>query len=127
MVSATQIVEEWRLLTKARKVARRIRATSRNQPNCSHHVYVVLLRGFGRDKDEIGFYVGQSAYPPEERFAQHKEGVRDSGVVRRLGVRPLPKPYKHLSPLSQAEAAEIESRLAEAFKAAGLPHVRGGH
>ncbi|MFN3725259.1 MAG: hypothetical protein ACK4SZ_03025 [Allosphingosinicella sp.] len=121
------LIVEWSMLTRARKLARRIRASSRNLSARDNHVYVVLLRGFGRDGTEIGFYIGQSAYPPEERFAQHKAGIRSSGVVRRMGERLLPKVYKHLNPLSEVEAKQIEAGLAEAFRAAGLPNVRGGH
>lgn len=115
------------MLSTARRVARRIRASSQGHPKSDNNVYVVLLRGFGRDGTQIGFYVGQSSYQPEERFAQHKAGIRDAGVVRRKGERLLPKLYKHLNPLLEAEAKEVEAALAAALRAAGLPNVRGGH
>jgi predicted GIY-YIG superfamily endonuclease len=117
--------EHW--LTKARRVARRIRAATRDAPGAAHHVYIVLLEGCATAEGDNGLYVGQSYYSPEERFRQHKEGHRASRIVNRCGVRLLPKLYQHLNPLTQAEALEIEARLAEAFKEARLPNVRGGH
>jgi len=117
--------EHW--LTAARRVARRIRSETRDTPGAAHHVYVVLLEGCSTAEGDDGLYVGQSYYSPEERFRQHKAGHRASRIVKRCGVRLLPKLYQHLNPLAQAEALEIEARLANAFKEAGLPNVRGGH
>ncbi len=110
----------------ARRVARTIRAQTQGQPGHSHHLYVVLLEGFGRNGDELGFYVGETRYRPENRFSQHRQGIRASGVVQRRGTRLLPKLVKHLNPLSRAEAKRLERELAERLKAAGL-RVRGGH
>jgi predicted GIY-YIG superfamily endonuclease len=124
-VAAQTVIEHW--LTTARRVARRIRAETRNAPGAAHHVYVVLLEGCGTAEGDDGLYVGQSYYSPEERFKQHKDGHRASRVVKKHGVRLLPKLYQHLNPLAQWEALDIEARLAEALRSAGLPNVRGGH
>lgn len=61
------------------------------------------------------------------RFTQHKNGLWASGVVRRRRLHLLPTLYNHLNPVTQTEAVELEARLANAFEAAGLQNVRGGH
>ena len=51
-----------------------------------HHVYVVFLRnpkGDGR----AGYYVGMTGLTPEERFLNHKNGVKAASVVRKYGER----------------------------------------
>jgi hypothetical protein len=90
-----------------------------------HHVYVVYLRnpkGDGR----AGYYVGMTGLTPEERFANHKKGIRSAGVVRRCGERLVPKLYAHLNPMTYAEAADMEQQLAAELRAAGY-QVFGGH
>jgi hypothetical protein len=47
--------------------------------------------------------------------------------VRRFGVRLLPELTAHLNPLRAWEALDLEAALAEAFTAAGVPWVEGGH
>ena len=47
--------------------------------------------------------------------------------MNRFGVRLLPDVVEHLNPLLRWEAKELEAALAEAFHAAGLPWVEGGH
>ena len=114
-------------LTRAKRVSRKIRAETTGAPGATHHVYVVLLAGCGTAEGDDGLYIGQSYYSPEDRFRHHKEGRRASRVVKKYGVRLLPKLYQHLNPLSQSEALEIEAELAEAFRQAGLPNIKGGH
>lgn len=126
---ATQATEqeEEHWLTKARRVARRIRANTKESDEARCHVYVILLEGLKSNESTHGLYVGQTGLSPEERFQQHKDGYAASGDVKRFGVRLLPKLYQHLNPLSRSEAVEIEARLAQAFVEARLPNIRGGH
>ena len=63
---------------------------------------------------------------PEERFANHKAGVKDAGVVRRFGERLVPRLYAHLNPMTYEEAAAAEPRLAEELRSRGF-QVFGGH
>jgi hypothetical protein len=113
-------------LTAARKAARRLQATTRGVPGAKHCVYVVILRdvGFPRRK---GLYVGQTSRDPDWRFDQHKLGYKASGAVRRFGVELLPDVVQHLNPLRQWESLQLEAALADAFRAAGVPWVEGGH
>jgi len=42
-------------------------------------------------------------------------------------VRLLPALVEHLNPMRRWEALDLEAALAEAFHAAGVPWVEGGH
>lgn len=88
-------------------------------------MYVVYLRnpkGDGR----AGYYVGMTGLTPEQRFQNHKNGIKAAGVVRRFGERLVPKLYAHLNPMPYATAVEMEVRLAEELRALGY-QVFGGH
>jgi predicted GIY-YIG superfamily endonuclease len=90
-----------------------------------HHVYVVYLRnpkGDGR----AGYYVGMTGLTPEERFANHKSGIKSAGVVKRCGERLVPKLYAHLNPMTYEQAAKMEQQLAAELRAAGY-QIFGGH
>ena len=90
-----------------------------------HHVYVVYLRNPKRD-GRAGYYVGMTGLTPEKRFANHKNGIKAAGVVRRCGERLVPKLYAHLNPMTYAEALKMEQQLAEELRVAGYV-VFGGH
>lgn len=91
------------------------------------NVYMVLLDyDDRRGTERYGVYVGQSGYPPAERFDQHKAGIRASGSVLKRGVELLAGPTLHLQGIARAEAERIERELAVALAAEGLI-VRGGH
>jgi hypothetical protein len=102
--------------------AARFRARRRGRSN----VYLVLLDYADRGGDPFGIYVGMSDYSPAERFDQHKAGIRASGAVLKRGLEVLTGPTLHLQRLARAEAARVESELAEALADAGLT-VEGGH
>ena len=90
-----------------------------------HSVYVVYLRnpkGDGR----AGYYVGMTGLTPEARFANHKAGIKAARVVRRFGVRLVPRLYAHLNPMRFEQAAAKEIALAEELRARGY-QVFGGH
>jgi predicted GIY-YIG superfamily endonuclease len=88
-------------------------------------VYVVYLRNPKRD-GRAGYYVGMTGLTPDERFANHKKGIKAAGVVKRFGERLVPKLYAHLNPMTYAQALEMEQQLAEELRAAGYV-VFGGH
>jgi predicted GIY-YIG superfamily endonuclease len=88
-------------------------------------VYVVYLRNPAGD-GRAGYYVGMTGLTPEQRFENHKAGIKAARVVRRCGVRLVPKLYAHLNPMSFAEAVAMEMRLAEELRARGY-QVFGGH
>lgn len=90
-----------------------------------HSVYVVYLRnpkGDGR----AGYYVGMTGLTPEQRFANHKGGIKAARVVKRFGERLVPKLYDHLNPMPYAKAVRMEADLAESLRKRGYI-VYGGH
>jgi hypothetical protein len=103
-----------------------------------HNVYVVLLdpavskirkvrsENPKRDPKKPCVYVGMSGLRPEERFANHRAGIKDAGLVNRYGIRLLPELYAHLNPMPFAAAAQMERDLAEDLRRAGYT-VTGGH
>lgn len=90
-----------------------------------HSVYVVYLRN-PRGDGKAGYYVGMTGLTPEERFANHKAGIKSARVVRRHGVRLVPVLYEHLNPMRYADALRLEVELAESLRKRGFI-VFGGH
>ena len=103
-----------------------------------HNVYVVLLdpavgkirkvraENPKRDRKKPCVYVGMTGLPPEERFANHKAGIKDASLVKRYGIRLLPELYAHLNPMPFDAAVQMEKDLAEDLRRAGYT-VTGGH
>ena len=119
-----------------RRTLQRVRAES--QPEHRHNVYVVLLDPAAgrlravraanpkRDPKKPCVYVGMTGLTPEERFANHKAGIKAASMVKRYGVRLLPEFYEHLNPMPFEAAAQMEMDLAEDLRRAGYT-VTGGH
>jgi hypothetical protein len=117
---------------------RTLRKFSSGQAKDHHHVYVVLLdpaagrirkvRGLnpGRDPAKPCVYVGLTGLAPDERFANHKQGIKCSLLVKRYGIRLLPDLYTHLNPMPYEAAAQMEGDLTEDLRRAGYTVV-GGH
>ena len=103
-----------------------------------HNVYVVLLDPAARKVRRLRaanpnhqfqkpcVYVGMTGLNPEERFANHKQGIKSAAVVKRYGLRLLPELYAHLNPMPYAAAVQMEKDLAEDLRRAGYA-VTGGH
>jgi hypothetical protein len=88
-------------------------------------VYVVYLRnpkGDGR----AAYYVGMTGLSPEQRFTNHKNGVKAARIVRRFGERLVPRLYAHLNPMPYEEAKAMEEFLADSLRKRGFI-VYGGH
>jgi hypothetical protein len=102
-----------------------------------HHVYVVLLSEEAmknrallrenpqRDPGKPCVYVGMTGLRPEERFANHKEGVKAAAVVQRYGLRLLPELYDCFNPMPFEAAVQMERDLAEDLRQQGYT-VAGG-
>lgn len=107
------------------------------QRSLHHHVYVVLLDPRAakdrkiflanprRDKTKPCVYVGMTGLTPEERFQNHKNGIKSARVVQKFGVRLLPEIYECFNPMPFDAAAKMESELAEELREAGYT-VAGG-
>lgn len=114
-----------------RRTFRRLR-----QVNAFHHyVYVVLLspaalrslarNNPNRDPQKPCVYVGMSGLAPEERFANHKSGVKAASVVKRFGVKLLPELYECFNPMPFEAAVAMERELADDLRKQGYT-VAGG-
>src|SRR5204862_3004973 len=90
-----------------------------------HSVYVVYLRDPKGD-GHAGYYVGMTGLSPENRFRNHKAGIKSARVVRKYGERLAPKLYAHLNPMPYKKAQEMEVFLAESLRKRGY-QVFGGH
>ena len=103
-----------------------------------HSVYVVLLDpAAGRLRkvqranptrlpEKPCVYVGMTGLTPEERFENHKQGIKDSWVVKRFGLQLMPELYEHLNPMPFEAATQMEIDLAEDLRRSGYT-VTGGH
>jgi hypothetical protein len=125
---------------KLKCVTRRtLKTGSRKQPPEHHHnVYVVLLNPAvgkirrirrenpNREVRKPCVYVGMTGLTPEERFANHKQGIKADWAVTRYGIRLLPELYAHLNPMPYEAAVQLEMDLAEDLRMAGYT-VTGGH
>ena len=119
-----------------RHTYRKLRAA--RQPEHHHNVYVVLLAPAaarlravraanpGRDPKKPCVYVGMTGLNPEERFANHKQGVKAAAVVKRYGLRLMPEMFAHLNPMPFEAAAQMEHDLAEDLRREGYT-VTGGY
>ena len=79
-----------------------------------------------RDPKKPCVYVGMTGLTPEERFANHKAGIKAASLVKRYGIRLLPELYAHLNPMPFDAAVQMELDLAEDLRRAGYT-VTGGH
>lgn len=110
-------------MAKAKQAARQVHA---DNPG-AHNVYVILLHNPDHDPP-FGLYVGATAHKPRIRFAQHRQGLKNSAASapKNHGVCLLPTLYEHLSAQTREEAEMIEKQLAKKLKAAKF-WVKGGH
>ena len=83
-----------------------------------------MAESYGNGK--AGYYVGMTGLTPEERFANHKAGIKAAGVVKRFGVRLVPRLYAHLNPMPYEKAVRMETALADSLRKRGF-QVFGGH
>ena len=99
----------------------------------AYSVYVIELRrdvlekkafagkNADRREDKPCLYVGQTAKTPEERFAQHLDGIKASRIVKEYGVRLRPRLYANVGPFeTRAESERAETRLAEKLRRRGF-------
>ena|SRR5437879_1090985 len=102
-----------------------------------HHVYVVLLSAEAardrrvlqgnpcRDPAKPCLYVGLTGLTPDERFQNHKRGIKAARIVERYGLKLLPEMYEYLNPMPFEVAAQMERELTEDLRNQGFT-VAGG-
>jgi len=126
------------MIDAERMKRRTFKALRSDRAEHHHNVYVVLLAPAAgrlavvraatpdRRRGKPCVYVGMSGLTPEERFANHKRGIKAAGVVERYGLRLLPELYAHLNPMPYEAAVQMEKDLAEDLRREGYS-VTGGH
>jgi predicted GIY-YIG superfamily endonuclease len=97
----------------------------RSKSSDHHCVYVVYLRNPKGD-GKAAYYVGMTGLSPEERFLNHKNGIKAARIVKRCGERLVPRLYAHLNPMPFAKAVAMEVALADSLRKRGYV-VYGGH
>src|SRR4030095_2367047 len=119
-----------------RKTLKQLRTATHAEHH--HHVYGVLLdpavakirrvcaENPDRDSTKPCVYVGMTGLTPEERFANHKAGIKAASAVKRYGIRLLCELYEHLNPMPFEAAAQMEKDLAEDLRRVGYT-VTGGY
>jgi predicted GIY-YIG superfamily endonuclease len=85
-------------------------------------VYLRNPKGDGK----AGYYVGMTGLTPEQRFGNHKSGVKAARIVRKYGERLVPRLYAHLNPMPYAKALAMEVALFDSLRKRGYA-VYGGH
>lgn len=118
-----------------RRTYRRLRACS--EAAFHHSVYVVLLDPKAakvpavlkgnprRDPSKPCIYVGSTGLKPEERFRNHKNGLKHSRLVKLYGIRLLKELYEPFNPMPFAAAVQMERELAEDLRAQGYTVIGG--
>jgi hypothetical protein len=86
---------------------------------------VVFLRDPKGD-GKAGYYVGMTGLTPEQRFRNHKHGIKAARIVNRCGERLVPRLYAHLNPMPYRKAVAMEVALADSLRKRGFV-VYGGH
>ena len=116
--------------------ANRKQSTAGNE-NFHHSVYVILLDPAvlrhpsilrlnpDRNPTKPCVYVGMTGLPVEQRFENHKKGLKSAWVVKKYGLRLEPELYEFLNPMPFEAAAQMEKDLAEDLRAEGYT-VTGG-
>jgi hypothetical protein len=65
----------------------------KSQAASSAHTFKLQREDLKRDPKRPSVYVGMTGLTPEERFANHKAGIKDASLVKRYGIRLLPELY----------------------------------
>ncbi len=87
-----------------------------------HHNVLRNPKGDGK----VGYYVAMTGLDPEERFRNHRNGIKAARVVRKHGVRLVPRLYQHLNPMPYERAKAMEDFLSDSPRKRGYV-VFGGH
>ena len=98
-------------------------------PPKKHWVYVVELMEPAKEdgvRRKTTYYVGQTGLTPEERYAQHKDGVRANNKVQMYGVHLRQDMVEDAGPMTHLASLRLERQLADKLRERGSK-VYGGH
>lgn len=58
-------------------------------PKYTHSIYIILRDGYSNQNQNYGVYVGQTSKSPDERFIQHKSGIKSARGLKKYGIQLL--------------------------------------
>lgn len=91
------------------------------EPERLHHrVYVVRLEHPRHPGMRDCYYVGMTGLLPQERFENHKAGIKCARVVRDFGVELAYEWFDDIPPMSYDDAAQCEPTLADELRDRGF-------
>ena len=108
------------------RTARTLKAVTVGHAGAGHSVYVICCT-MGGDISHGGCTSARHRAILIGVSISTRLGTQASGSARRFGVCLLPELVEHLNPMRQWESLDLEAALADAFRAAGVPWVEGGH
>jgi hypothetical protein len=85
-----------------------------------HRVYVVRLDHPRHPGVRDCYYVGMTGLLPQERFENHKAGIKAAHVVRAYGIELALEWFDEIPPMTFAEAALCEPALADELRDRGF-------
>ena len=94
-------------------------ASPKRAPRKRHSVYVVYLRNPKGD-GKAGYYVGMTGLSPQQRFENHKKGIKCARVVRDFGVELAYEWFDEIPPMTYEDAALCEPTLADELRDRGF-------
>ena len=103
--------------------ARDVVAKVQKKTSGNLHVYCILVGGFVKGS-VYGVYIGETRYKPENRFSQHKSGIRSARRASRF-ITLLPSLYRHINPLSRSEGKELEKTITGLLNDRGIRTFSG--
>jgi len=91
------------------------------RPGVHHHrVYVVRLEHPRHPGLRDCYYVGMTGLLPQERFENHKAGIKCARVVRDFGVELAYEWFDEIPPMTYEDAAQCEPTLADELRDRGF-------
>ena len=109
-------------LNNARLIIKQIRKISNNSKN-SHSIYVILRDGYSKQNKRYGVYVGETSKTPEERFLQHKSGIKSARGIPKYGIQLLQSLWPY-GKVNSCKKLCYETKLNMTLKEA-IPKVSG--
>lgn len=85
-----------------------------------HRVYVIRLDHPQHPGCRDCYYVGMTGLLPQERFENHKAGIKCARVVRAFGVELAYEWFDDIPPMTFEDAAQCEPTLADELRDRGF-------
>lgn len=104
----------------ARRARRAAEGEEGEVSSLHHRVYVVRLAHPGHPGVRDCYYVGMTGLTAQQRFENHKVGIKAAGVVRRYGTELAYEWFDEIPPMTFQDAALCEPALADELRDRGF-------